>query len=70
MGLEYLSGCDPGNGFLLPADCSRVATLCGRLGVGNRASAETPKDLGGGDGEEQNGHFQVGAFSPAGGLGG
>lgn len=45
MRLEYLSGSDPGNGFLLPADCSLVATLCGHLGLRNRP-AETPKDLG------------------------
>lgn len=53
--------------------CSLVATLCGRLGVGKRASSETLKDLGwgGGNGGEQNGHIQeMGAVSPARGLGG
>lgn len=41
--------------FLLPADHSLVATLCSRLGVGNRASAETLKDLGVGLGESRMG---------------
>lgn len=50
-GLQYLPGSHPDNWFLLPAGRSLVATLCGRLGVGNRASPECRGAFGVGMGE-------------------
>lgn len=55
VGLEYLSGSEPGSGPAFPADQSLMASQCGHLGLGNRASAETPKVLGVGMGESRMG---------------
>lgn len=50
-GLQYLPGSYPDNWFLLPAGRSLVATLCGRLGVGHKASPERRGAFGVGMGE-------------------
>lgn len=50
-GLQYLPGSYPDNWLLLPAGRSLVATLCGRLGVGHKASPERRGAFGVGMGE-------------------
>lgn len=50
-GLQYLPGSHPDNWFLLPAGRSLVATLCGRLGMGNGATSQHRGAFGVGMGE-------------------